>query len=689
LPTPAISGNNTVGVNANLSLTSTNTYSSYSWSGTGSPTITNGTSQTATFNWSAAGNYVVTLSVTDANGCSNSTTHNVTVTATQAPVITGNPSNATKCSNETSATFSVTSVSGVPTPTLQWQVSTDNGSNWSDITGGDYTGVNSTTLNVSNLSGKSGYQYKLHAYNGINPDAYSTAATLTVTPAQTPSVAIASSDNDNTFCSGTSVTFTATPSNVGGGTVAYQWKLNGGNVGSNQNTYTTTTLVNNDQVSCVITITGGCVTTTTATSNTITNTVNTVPAQPSAITGNTTVCAGTNGVAYSVTNVSGVTYTWSYSGSNVTVASGQGTNSITLNFASNATSGTLTVTPSNDCGNGTAQTLAITIPAAISYSVQPANASITDGGNTSFSATVSNATSYQWQVSTDGGTNWANATGGVYSNDQTTTLNITGATVSMNGYKYKLLSSNSCQTNVASNVATLNVLASEPTTQATNITWAGVGADWIKIQWTKGSGSNRVVLCKQSTYSGLTETLTDGTVYNADSYFTHGDAVGSAGAYVVYNGNADTITVTHLTHNLTYAFKVFEYNGSGTSANYMNTGFVNGSNPKSRKADGKTSTLDEISFTLGEHFLLTAISPNPVTNEVNFNIVSKEELPFTIEVYALNGDLVYSMTKKLSAGDHPLNLKLGSEKGGASAGAYFLKVTAGGETLQQKFIYQP
>jgi hypothetical protein len=121
----------------------------------------------------------------------------------------------------------------------------------------------------------------------------------------------------------------------------------------------------------------------------------------------------------------------------------------------------------------------------------------------------------------------------------------------------------------------------------------------------------------------------------------------------------------------------------------MNTGFVNGSNPKSRKADGKTSTFDEISFMLGEHFLLTAISPNPVTNEVNFNIVSKEELPFTIEVYALNGDLVYSMTKKLSAGDHPLNLKLNSEKGGVPAGAYFLKVTAGGETLQQKFIYQP
>jgi hypothetical protein len=688
LPTTTITGNNSVAINTDLSLSTADAMSSYNWSATGSPTITNATSQTATFNWTSAGNYIVTVNFTDANGCSNSTTYNVTVTATQAPIITGNPSNATSCSNGT-ATFAVTSVSGTPTPTLQWQVSTDNGSNWSDITGGDYTGVNSTTLNVSNLSGKSGYQYKLHAYNGINPDAYSTAATLTVTPAETPSVAIASSDVDNTFCSGTSVTFTATPSNIGGGTVAYQWKLNSSNVGSNQNTYTTTALVNNDQVSCVITITGGCVTTTTATSNTITNTVNTVPAQPSAITGNTTVCAGTNGVAYSVTNVSGVTYTWSYSGSNVIIASGQNTNSVTLNFANNATSGTLTVTPSNDCGNGTAQTLAITIPAAISYSVQPANVNTADGSNTSFSATVSNATSYQWQVSTDGGTNWANATGGVYSNDQTTTLNITGASVSMNGYKYKLLSSNSCETNVASNVATLNVLASEPTTQATNIIWLSWSASDIKLKWTNGNGEGRIVVVAQaSSYNG-SNVPTDGQTYTANTTFGSGSTVAS-GYYVIFNnsssGSTDSVQVSGLASYTTYSFRIFEYNGSGIATNYNTSTASN--NPKSRKTSAKSGT-DEISFTLGEHFLLTAISPNPVTNEVNFNIVSKEELPFTIEVYALNGDLVYSMTKKLSAGDHPLNLKLGSEKGGASAGAYFLKVTAGGETLQQKFIYQP
>jgi len=92
-------------------------------------------------------------------------------------------------------------------------------------------------------------------------------------------------------------------------------------------------------------------------------TLSSVPAQPSVITGTTPVCQGNNGVAYSVTNVGGVTYTWTYSGTGYTQASGGTTNSITANFSAAATSGTLTVTPSNACGDGTARTFAITVSA--------------------------------------------------------------------------------------------------------------------------------------------------------------------------------------------------------------------------------------------------------------------------------------------------------------------------------------
>ncbi|MES2398323.1 MAG: hypothetical protein V4549_20080 [Bacteroidota bacterium] len=105
---------------------------------------------------------------------------------------------------------------------------------------------------------------------------------------------------------------------------------------------------------------------TSANSNTITASTNpsVPPAQPSVITGTSPVCQGNNGIAYSVTNVGGVTYTWTYSGTGYTQATGGTTNSITANFSGAATSGTLTVTPGDACGTGTARTFAITVTAA-------------------------------------------------------------------------------------------------------------------------------------------------------------------------------------------------------------------------------------------------------------------------------------------------------------------------------------
>ena len=85
------------------------------------------------------------------------------------------------------------------------------------------------------------------------------------------------------------------------------------------------------------------------------------PSQPVFITSSGTVCQNQNGVAYAVTNVAGVTYAWTYSGLGFTCASNCTTNSITANYSGAATTGTLSVTPSNVCGIGTAQTLPVTV----------------------------------------------------------------------------------------------------------------------------------------------------------------------------------------------------------------------------------------------------------------------------------------------------------------------------------------
>jgi hypothetical protein len=83
-----------------------------------------------------------------------------------------------------------------------------------------------------------------------------------------PTVTIAA-DPGNSITPGTSVTFTATPTN-GGSTPAYQWKVNGTNVGTDQATYTSTTLANGDVVTCEMTSNDPCADPATAMSNEIT-----------------------------------------------------------------------------------------------------------------------------------------------------------------------------------------------------------------------------------------------------------------------------------------------------------------------------------------------------------------------------------------------------------------------------------
>src|SRR5207247_174954 len=115
--------------------------------------------------------------------------------------------------------------------------------------------------------------------------------TVTVNTNVVPSVSIGANPG-NTICSGTNVTFTATPTN--GGTPSYQWKLNGKNVGTNSNTYQNAALVNGDIVTVVMTSSIACANPTTATSNAITITVSsTVTPSVSIGASATTICAGT------------------------------------------------------------------------------------------------------------------------------------------------------------------------------------------------------------------------------------------------------------------------------------------------------------------------------------------------------------------------------------------------------------
>lgn len=129
--------------------------------------------------------------------------------------------------------------------------------------------------------------------------------------------------------------------------------------------------------------------------------------------------------------------------------------------------------------NDTSNIVTLNVNALPAVNSQPSNSSISAGGNTSFTVGASGTgLSYQWQVNTGGGfTNVLNV--GVYSGANSSTLNITGATLSMNGYTYQCLVSGTCTPSVASSIATLTVATPI-------ITWNGsIDTDWFDdLNWT-------------------------------------------------------------------------------------------------------------------------------------------------------------------------------------------------------------
>lgn len=214
---------------------------------------------------------------------------------------------------------------------------------------------------------------------------------ITIGAGAPPSVAIAANDTDNTICSGTSVTFTATPTS-GGTSPTYQWQVNGANVGTNSSTYTTSTLTNGQVVTCTMSVDG-----TPTSSNSVTITVNAVPATPSVAT-NSPLCSG-NPLNLTATTVTG-TYAWT--GPNGYTSSQQNP---TITSSSTSNSGTYTVTVTANGCTSTATTPTVTV----TQTVTPAAAtSITSGSNPSctgqtvtFSAQATNGGSspvYTWSL---------------------------------------------------------------------------------------------------------------------------------------------------------------------------------------------------------------------------------------------------------------------------------------------------
>jgi hypothetical protein len=117
------------------------------------------------------------------------------------PTITTQPANQTVTAGQT-ATFTA-AATGSPTPTVQWQVSTDGGVTFSNV-----SGATSTTLSFTTALSHNGNGYRAVFTNSAGT-ATTTAATLTVNAAPPPSGTVTVQNTNSNLCIDTGGSFTA------------------------------------------------------------------------------------------------------------------------------------------------------------------------------------------------------------------------------------------------------------------------------------------------------------------------------------------------------------------------------------------------------------------------------------------------------------------------------------------------
>ncbi|NGY37293.1 T9SS type B sorting domain-containing protein, partial [Flavobacterium sp. XN-5] len=236
-PLPTITGTSTLCVGSTTTLTASATPNASNPWVSANPSIAT-VSNSGVVTGVSTGTSVITY--TNSNGC----TVTQTVTVNSLPTITGTL-------NVCIGLTTTLTASATPNDTNPWVSA-------------------SPTIATINSSGVvTGVAVGTSLITYTNNNGCEITQTFTVNPL--PIATLSSNDSDNSFCSGTSVTFTA------GGGVNYNFRVNNSSVQNGTSaTYVTSSLTNGQNVDVVVTNASGCI----STSSVITNSVLSLPVQP-------------------------------------------------------------------------------------------------------------------------------------------------------------------------------------------------------------------------------------------------------------------------------------------------------------------------------------------------------------------------------------------------------------------------
>jgi hypothetical protein len=449
----------------------------------------------------------------------------VMLTIFSAPQIISQPSDNAAC--EGSVTAFTIAASG-DSLTYQWQV--NQGAGFSKITNNaTYFGANSATLTISGASfAMNTYQYDCIIKGVCTPDLTSSPATLYIQTV--PKITV--QPINALACAGSMASFKVQSTGSG---LSYEWQVDSGtgfvplvNSSIYSGVATDSLIIagiipamDNFKYQCIVH--GLC--NPVVASDTVLLRVNPViliTSQPA----DSTICPEAN-TRFSVTAAgAGLSFQWQANTgtgfTNITngvLYTGASTSTLSVTGASAGMDGTsYQCIVSSTCSAPVISSVAVLhLYALPAITTPPADARICDGTNTVFAVSASGAAlGYQWQVQTGTGfTNINNS--GPYSGTTTSTLLITSASLSMNGYQYKCIVSGLCGPAAPSPIATLNIDSSpavsiqpadaivcDGTNAQFNLVASGAG---LSYQWLLNTGAGFVNLSDNTMYAGTNTAL--------------------------------------------------------------------------------------------------------------------------------------------------------------------------------------
>ena len=373
-----LTGNSSVcaGTSYNYSVATVPGATSYIWS---IPAGWSGTSTTNNITL-VAGSSAGTISVVAVNGCGNSNARTLSVTITPLPAQPSLISGNTFVCPGTPQTYSVSTVPGVNLTYI-----------WTLPVG--WTGTsNGTTITVT--PGTGGGTISVAANNTCGQGPVRTlAVSFGALPAK-PS-AITTSGGAVKVCPGDIKTYSI---NAVSGATSYTWTAPPGATISNGQG-TTSVIVNygagflaNDSLKVVAN--NGCGT---GPMRFLKITRNN-PVKPGVISGPVYGLCNASNQTYSIPNVSGMVYNWSFNNGTASIVNGQGSNIIVASFTPNFTSASLIVTATNACGTSAQRVLILRATPAVPAQITGSATVCANQQAVPYSTSpVAGATSYTWQ----------------------------------------------------------------------------------------------------------------------------------------------------------------------------------------------------------------------------------------------------------------------------------------------------